>query len=59
MFEIPKEFEKQMTIKDPRPYHCTNCSKYLANEDPIYFIGKNVYCYNCGKNNPLIGLEDY
>ena len=44
-------------IRDPDPYYCFKCGEYIANEDPIYFIGKIILCKICAEHDPTLGLK--
>ena len=43
-------------ICDPDPYYRSNCDEYIANEDPIYFIGRITLCKYCAKHDPTLKI---
>jgi hypothetical protein len=43
-------------IRYPDDYYCSNYGEYVANEDPIYFIGKMILCKYCAEHDPMLKI---
>jgi hypothetical protein len=43
-------------IRYPDGYYCSNYGQYVANEDPIYFIGKMILCKYCPEHDPMLKI---